>query len=50
MAQVAEDRFCILRLAVSAYPTNGSKNSDICNKCEVDYLTKMTTLKENTQK
>ena len=47
MAQAAEDRLCILRLAPLAYPTNGSKNSDICNKCEVDYLTKMKTLKEN---
>ena len=49
MTQGAEDRFCVLRLAPSAYPINGSKNSDIYNKCEVDYLTKMKTLKENTQ-
>ena len=47
MAQAVEDRFCVLQLVPSTYPTNGSKNSNICNKCEVDYLTKMTTLKEN---
>ena len=50
MAQAIEDRFCVLRLAPSAYPTNGSIKSDICNKREVDYLTKMTTLKEKTLK
>ena len=29
MAHAAEDRFCVLRLAPSAYPTNGSEDSDI---------------------
>ena len=41
MAQAVEDKFCVLQLAPSAYPTNGSENFDICNKCEMDYLTKL---------
>jgi len=40
MAHATKDRFCVLQLASLAYPTNGSKNFDICNKCEVGYLTK----------
>jgi len=47
MAQAVEDRFRVLRLAPLAYPMNVSKKSNICNKCKVDYLTKMTTFDEN---
>ena len=32
MAHVAEDRFYVLRLAPSAYPTKGSKDSDISDE------------------
>ena len=32
MAHVAEDRFCLLRLAPSAYPKNGSEDSVICDE------------------
>ena len=32
MAHAAEDILCVLGLAPSAYPTNGSKDSDICDE------------------
>ena len=32
MAHATEDRFCVLRLPPSAYPTNGSKDSAICDE------------------
>ena len=32
MAHAIEDRFCIILLAPSAYPTNGSEDSDICDE------------------
>ena len=47
MAQAAEDRFHELQIAPSAYPTNDSNRSDICNNVKADHLTKTITLSEN---
>ena len=47
VAQAAEDRFPVLQLARSTYPTNDSKGLTSATNAKADYLTKKITLDEN---